>query len=49
MRYADYGFTPGEEKKLKFMCQQRDFPEKHLLLSCAEEVNAPATHISIVS
>ena len=37
--YGDYGFAPGEEKKLKAFCQQPVFSEDLLLLECAKQSN----------
>ena len=38
--FADYGFSPGEEMKLKKWCRKPDFEETTLLLECAKKENA---------
>lgn len=37
--YADYGFSPGEEKQLKEWCRKPDFSEEFLLLESAKMAN----------
>lgn len=38
-RYSDYGFNPGEEKRLQEFCRRPDFAEDSLLLECAKKAN----------
>lgn len=38
--FADYGFSPGEETKLKEWCRKPDFAEEFLLLESAKMANA---------
>lgn len=38
--YSDYGFKPGEERKLQEFCQRSDFAEDFLLLECAKKTNS---------
>ena len=38
--FADYGFRPGEETKLKEWCRKPDFSEEFLLLESAKMANA---------
>lgn len=38
--FADYGFSPGEETKLKEWCRKPDFSEEFLLLESARMANA---------
>lgn len=40
MGYDDYGFLPGEEKRLKAFCQEPEFSEGFLLLESAMKANA---------
>lgn len=39
MSYDDYGFLPGEEKRLKEYCRHSDFSEGFLLLESAMKAN----------
>lgn len=40
MKYDDYGFLPGEEKRLKAFCKEPGFPEGFLLLESATKANS---------
>ena len=40
MKYDDYGFSVGEERRLKAFCQEPGFPEGFLLLESAVKANA---------
>lgn len=39
MGYQEYGFDPGEEKKLKEYCQSADFTDHDILLQAAISSN----------